>query len=517
MNVYFEHDGATTNVNYDGFQVNTGFTVDAFTNKVQAHTDGTEIVALGAIMNATFTSVANASAGTTVYTGTIQNGANNGAVGLSFIVTGFVNGANNGTFQATASTATTLTLNNAGGVAETHAGAGVVASLFTLTSVANHSGSATVYTGTIPGGGSNFYSGWSFRILGFTNSANNGLFPCTASTTTTLTLTNANGAAETHAATAAWMVITEINVLKLRWGTSQNGNILNNTGILQYLPSIPTGSTVENFTGHVIDAPTGGGAITSYTGIAGGTNLNGLTVQNAVGVSGFFTDATVTNSYGGVFSAKSGSVLADDGGVVARSFIGHANLQLGPPFTLHDGWYGATGSPEGVVTAAVGSMFSQQNGTPAGVFFIKTQGSGNTGWGAVPSRVAVSDLTAQTAAVAATTIYAVPASAGGFYRISYNAKVTTAGTTSTLGGTNGFQVVYTDNDDSVVVTTPVWWGGGNNGAAPTSASLNTTQTQVSGVIIVNAKAGTNIQFSFDYTSSGTAMQYSLHTRVIAVG
>ncbi len=131
----------------------------------------------------------------------------------------------------------------------------------------------------------------------------------------------------------------------------------------------------------------------------------------------------------------------------------------------------------------------------------------------VPAEYAKADLTAQAAAIAATTLYAVPASGAGMYRICWVAKVTTAATTSsTLGGTNGFRLLYTDQDDSVVVTTPAWWGG-NNGAAPTSASLNTTQTYIGGDLIVNAKASTNIQYQMDYTSSGaTAMAFNLHMR-----
>jgi hypothetical protein len=68
---------------------------------------------------------ANPSGSTTVYTGTITGGANNGLVNTSnilFTVTGFTNSGNNGTFTIAASTATTLTLNNPSGVAETNAG-----------------------------------------------------------------------------------------------------------------------------------------------------------------------------------------------------------------------------------------------------------------------------------------------------------------------------------------------------------------------------------------------------------
>ena len=73
---------------------------------------------------------------------------------------------------------------------------------FTLTSVANASGGNTIYTGTITGGASNAFAGYTFVIAGFTNAANNGSFICASSTATTLTLQNASGVAETHAATA---------------------------------------------------------------------------------------------------------------------------------------------------------------------------------------------------------------------------------------------------------------------------------------------------------------------------
>jgi hypothetical protein len=72
----------------------------------------------------TLTAAANASGGTTVYTGTITNGASpsNAWQGYYFTTSGFTNAANNGTFLCTASTATNITLANASGVAETHAG-----------------------------------------------------------------------------------------------------------------------------------------------------------------------------------------------------------------------------------------------------------------------------------------------------------------------------------------------------------------------------------------------------------
>lgn len=123
----------------------------------------------------------------------------------------------------------------------------------------------------------------------------------------------------------------------------------------------------------------------------------------------------------------------------------------------------------------------------------------------VPSSLASSKLTAQAAAIGATTIYAVPAAGAGFYRISWVASVTTAATTSSiLGGAGGFQVVYTDLNDNVVKTSNP-----TTITAETSAG-NTTATTVSGVRIAYCKASTNLQYSFGYTSVGvTGMAFDL--------
>jgi hypothetical protein len=69
----------------------------------------------------------------------------------------------------------------------------------TLTAVGAGTG---VYTGTITNGGGNAFVGYTFTIAGFTHAANNGSFLCTASSSTSLTLANANSALETHAGTA---------------------------------------------------------------------------------------------------------------------------------------------------------------------------------------------------------------------------------------------------------------------------------------------------------------------------
>jgi hypothetical protein len=59
--------------------------------------------------------------GSAVYTGTITGGANNGLANQALTISGFTNASNNGTFTVLFSTATTILLNNAYAVAETHA------------------------------------------------------------------------------------------------------------------------------------------------------------------------------------------------------------------------------------------------------------------------------------------------------------------------------------------------------------------------------------------------------------
>jgi len=71
-----------------------------------------------------------------------------------------------------------------------------------LTAAAAAVGNTTLYTGTITGGASNAFVGFEFTVAGFDLAPNNGNFACVASTATTLTLANAAGVVDTHAATA---------------------------------------------------------------------------------------------------------------------------------------------------------------------------------------------------------------------------------------------------------------------------------------------------------------------------
>jgi hypothetical protein len=159
----------------------------------------------------------------------------------------------------------------------------------------------------------------------------------------------------------------------------------------------------------------------------------------------------------------------------------------------------AGGSTGPTILPSDGYAYMYSDGT--NVTLLWSYAAGNQG--------ASVDLFNQSAAITPTTAYTVPAGAGGLYAISYAAKQVAIDTIScSLGGVNGFQVEYTDADDSTTPTTS---------AGPTD-SANTDTAQVNGVVFVNAKAGSNIQFSFGYTTgsagpSAFVMEYNLHIRV----
>jgi hypothetical protein len=125
-----------------------------------------------------------------------------------------------------------------------------------------------------------------------------------------------------------------------------------------------------------------------------------------------------------------------------------------------------------------------------------------TGVGGGANIVAKSILTAQSAAIVATTIFAVPSGSAGLYRVSFVATITTAGTTSALGGTTGFQLKYTNGNGDGVVKTEAF-------TSPSISAGNTTGTSISGNYMAYCAASTNLQYLFGYTSTGTVMAYDL--------
>ena len=138
---------------------------------------------------------------------------------------------------------------------------------------------------------------------------------------------------------------------------------------------------------------------------------------------------------------------------------------------------------------------------------ISLTGTIGTGGSATPIQVATVDLAAQAAAITATTMHTTLVA--GRYRAEWIAQITTVGSvSSSLGGTNGFQMEWTSQDTSAATA-----------SGPTIPSAgNATTIALAGVVPMNCTAATNIQYIFGYTSAAAAtMKYSLHIRLYYLG
>jgi hypothetical protein len=287
---------------------------------VAASTGGAGILVASAI--------AASSGGTAVIT-VASGGSANEWEGHSFVVAGFVNAANNGTFIATASSSTTLTVTNPNAVAETHA------------ATATDQIGTAVYTGTFTGEATGSLVGKTFTVTGFvTNPTNNGTFIATANSgTTTLTLANPAAVSETNTA-AAQEEPAEWNgiISSVATGTGVY------TGTFTEHASYPVGAPVK-ITGFVTNAANNGlfylvsatattitttnsasvsesaSAIAAvnpfdvYTYFVDGTKNYNPTYATGPVPSGDTTEATFTVSSNGLLTAQ-----ALGGGVVEVSF-----------------------------------------------------------------------------------------------------------------------------------------------------------------------------------------------------
>ncbi|MEN8513063.1 hypothetical protein [Burkholderia sp. RS02] len=126
----------------------------------------------------------------------------------------------------------------------------------------------------------------------------------------------------------------------------------------------------------------------------------------------------------------------------------------------------------------------------------------------VPIQIASAIQLTQASNISSTTLYTVPAGGAGWYRVSAQAVVTQAATTSSTLPNVG--VTWTDNDSGVALSattmTPT-----NTANAPGAFGLGSQMMYV--------KAGTTIQYqTSNYASSGaTSMQYAARLRLEYLG
>lgn len=324
-------DGTTTYNNFKQPPYDNGVTVvfdNVKKNDQLAHKIGpltlTQVAAVGAL---TLTSVGNPAGvgGSTTYNGTITGGAGNAYTHYTFLIAGFTNSANNGTFVCSSSTNSTLILQNANAIAETHA--------------ATATGRTSTYTGTITGfsdyvvnGG--FQRSLRFTIAGFTNGANNGTFRVASTTATTLSLDNTSAVNETHAATATsqWMENQPMVVM-----IGDNFPEIKNIGPI-LSASIMAGNSGSGYapgdTGDIDDGGTGTFAHYTVNTVNGGTGIATFTLNsggcNSPGAMGYSLNQgySDTNASG----AGSGAVFVPQtvqaGNGIARMVVTYTILPI---------------------------------------------------------------------------------------------------------------------------------------------------------------------------------------------
>lgn len=299
------------------------------------------------------------------------------------------------------------------------------------------------------------------------------------------------------------------------------------TGGASYTAPTITGPTI---TGTIAGSPT----ITTPT-LTSPTNTGTSTFPN----SATFDGTTLTGRNNGSLTVKgadsssgTGQNLILDGGLSSNFGSGGGNVLINAGVSggaAQDGNVTITGG--GATGIALNGSDSTLGGEPvrlqwAGNDVLKTSGlhtvtvngtldtynSIATVLNGIPSEYASVNLTAQTAAITTTTLYAVPAT-GGPYRLTWYAKVTTPATTGAATSTLGaLTIVFTDPDN--VAQTITCGAQVAAGTIATTSTGNTTTTVLLGLpMLLNCKASTNITYAFAYASN-TANQMAYSLRIV---
>jgi hypothetical protein len=470
-----------------------------------AAASGGDTVYTGTIASSfSITSVANASGGNTVYTGTITGGGSNASfLGLQFTATGFAHGANNGTFVCVAATSTTITLNNANGVADT--------------------------TGQI----AQSYVGFKFIVSGFSNSANNGPFTCVASTTTTMTLNNPSGVAQSGQTAFALGVPAGPAYMALGLNFQHfwyNGQFNSATYPYQFVDVSNANCPLV----YIGNSGLLGISASPYVFAFHGITIQGRAIamqfdgcQDVVVRKGHFevnfTSFYVTYGTGisGGIVAPGGTNAVDSGLVFAEcSFNGNTGIQSGLGSILQvstssvygcilkdcvyasttvspDNWLLVTGSPATIPGVAL------QDNTDTHLAFGSTASNPNRG--SVNQGVVIVgsvNLTGETASIGATAMYTVPAGQQGIYRITLELECTTAGT----GGTVTAGTTYTNRS-----------GSSSEDPITGSVSLTTKGFESYGSAEVWCAAGSTINYETTVAGAAGGPQYAFSARVEYLG
>lgn len=157
------------------------------------------------------------------------------------------------------------------------------------------------------------------------------------------------------------------NITALR--TSGGGFQLGNSAAGAVIMSVAEDGTMADITKLTVSP--GGGYSPSYFGKSGGS-----------GVSSFYdfgTQTTIRTSGNGLLvgnSANGGVILS----VSEAGSVGVTNIIVKSAASSTVSISSGSGSPESVVTAPIGSLFLRTDGGASTTLYVKTTGSGNTGW-----------------------------------------------------------------------------------------------------------------------------------------
>ncbi len=157
-------------------------------------------------------------------------------------------------------------------------------------------------------------------------------------------------------------------------------NLRSGTGSPEGVVTAPVGTVFERTdggTGTTLYIKETGAGNTGWVAVAasGTGTVTSVSVTTANGVSGSVATATTTPAISLTLGAITPSSVASSGAVTGT------NLRSG------------TGTPEGAVTAAVGSLFERTDGSTGTTLYIKETGAGNTGWVPVVAGSVISGLT----------------------------------------------------------------------------------------------------------------------------
>lgn len=266
----------------------------------------------------------------------------------------------------------------------------------------------------------------------------------------------------------------------------------------------------QNSAGTALTVITAAGAVLCPSvGIAGLWTIDTNGINDSIGIIDTGTGNTGTITFGGIsagqtynWPATGGTLITSTNTVtLSAKTLGttcNINCNTGTGVTFRDA--AATTKQmrfdlTGITTSATRNVkYPDVSGTLTLV--------GNTA--SASGTLGISDLTAQTTSIGATTLLTGNASSAGMYRVTVYAKTTTAG-----------------NAGDVVKATVSWNDGAaqtmdvpflTTGGAATNLDLGTLNAFAQGSVVVNSAASQNISYTTTVTKAGTP-QYEIHVRI----